>query len=110
MPVRLLRSPLLTAVCWLALFLNLGVWIALRQADALTIPTLLSYGPRWIWLLPPSALLPLVYFRRRRAIPIAAALVVALVPILQFEFPSLRVLRQGDPPPSLTVMTMNAGM
>jgi endonuclease/exonuclease/phosphatase family metal-dependent hydrolase len=111
MLLRLLRSSLLTAVCWLALFLNLAIWIAIRQADALALPTLLSYGPRWIWLLLPCGLLPTVPFRRARLIPLAAALAIGLVPILQFEFPSLRALRQGGTTtPLITVVTMNAGM
>lgn len=100
------HSRLLTALCWGALILNLAVWFVIRH-DNWSIGTLLSFGPRWIWLLPPLALLPAAYYRRARGLPLAAAILVVLIPILQFEF------RYPAAPDgagaALTIVSMNAG-
>jgi vancomycin resistance protein VanJ len=99
------RSRLLTALCWIALVLNLGAWFVIRH-DNWSVGTLLSFGPRWIWLLPPVSLLPAAYFRRRRLLPLMSAILVAAIPILQFEFGRL-----STPPgaAALKVVSMNAG-
>jgi endonuclease/exonuclease/phosphatase (EEP) superfamily protein YafD len=67
------------------LALELVVWMLLRSGDRLVLPTPLLYGPRWIWLWPAIALLPLAVWRKSRLLPIAAAIIIALFPIMQLE-------------------------
>lgn len=87
--MRFSHTRLLSALCWGALITNLLAWYVIRQADDWSLATLLSYGPRWIWLLPPLALAPAAYFpsfRWSRGVPLAWAAFIAAVPILQYEF------------------------
>ena len=61
-----------------------GVWLLLWVgADRWWIPTILAYGPRWVYLLPLVAFVPVVLVRRRWSLlmPLAVAGVVVLLPI-----------------------------
>src|SRR5688500_14575043 len=94
-----------SVLCWGALTLNLAAWFVIRH-DNWSLGTLLSFGPRWIWLLPPLALLPAAYLQKRRALPLLTAILVAVIPILQFEFGRLSTSDGGAV--ALKVVSMNA--
>lgn len=70
--------------------------------------TALMFAPRWIWAAPLAVLVPLCLRRDRRAIlvPLAAAGMIVLGPILDLRIP-LRHLRGG--PHDLRIMTYNIG-
>lgn len=91
---------------WVCLLLECGAWLMMRQSDNAAIPTLLAYGPRWIWLAPPVALLPAGIWRRRLLFPLTAALAIGLGGVLQFEVNPLRGTGAGRP--TVTVLTFNA--
>ena len=55
--VRSIWGPI---VCWSVLFLEIVAWAAMRQGDAMVIPTLLAYGARWVWLIPVACDCPVV--------------------------------------------------
>ena len=92
--------------CWSALALELLVWILLRSGDNFVLTTPLLYGPRWVWLWPPLLLLPLAFKHRKRLLPLIAAVIVALFPIMQLEINVKSVPRAGER--HLTVVTFNA--
>lgn len=71
-------------VAWIYLTLVLGMagllWFA---GDRWWLATLLTFGPRWIALVPlPGLVPPALLFRRSALLPLAAALVVAVGPIM----------------------------
>ena len=68
-----------------ALAFELVIWLLLRSGDSAVLTMPMLYGPRWVWLFPPLILLPFVLKRPSRLVPLLAALVVAVVPIMQFE-------------------------
>lgn len=91
---------------WACLLLECGAWLMVRQSDRAALPTLFAYGPRWIWLAPPVALLPAGIWRPRLLIPLVAALAIGLGGVLQFEVNPLRGTAAGRP--TVTVLTFNA--
>jgi endonuclease/exonuclease/phosphatase (EEP) superfamily protein YafD len=103
---RFLTGRLLTGLCWLVFLLSLGVWVGIRHADEFALPTLLSYGPRWIWAIPALLVLPACFFSVRRLLPVLASLIVATGPVLQLETaPTLSSRTQ----PPFTIVTINGG-
>jgi endonuclease/exonuclease/phosphatase (EEP) superfamily protein YafD len=76
----------------------------MRLGDAMIIPTLLAYGARWVWLVPVVALAPLALWRRSLGLPLAFALAVWLLGIMQFQVPHLPVARACC---RVTVLTLN---
>jgi endonuclease/exonuclease/phosphatase family metal-dependent hydrolase len=102
-----------SAIAWTYLALVLGtvglLWFA---GDRWWLVTLLTFGPRWIVLLPLPALLPpAVLFRRWALLPLIVALAVAVGPVMGFCL-SWRGL-VGPPvetwPDVLRVLTCNVG-
>jgi vancomycin resistance protein VanJ len=85
------RSAWILLVYWMVVLLEGAAWAAMRLGDAMVIPTLLAYGARWIWLLPVVALAPLALWRRSLGLPLALALAVWLLGIMQFQLPHFAV-------------------
>ena len=98
------------AAAWIVCAAELAIYAALRLADWYVLPTLVSYGPRWVWLVPPALLLPAALllsarFRTPRVlVPLAAALLIVAGPIMQFE---IGVRAASAPPAGLTVVSFN---
>src|SRR4051812_24540064 len=76
-------------LCWSVVLLEIGAWAAMREGDAMVIPTLLAYGARWVWLIPAVAIAPLIVWRRSLLLPVALAFGVGLVGVMQFQWPHL---------------------
>src|SRR5260221_7933023 len=69
----------ITRLCWAYLVAAVLLWLTLRLgADRWWVPTIITYGPRWIWAVPAIGLLPLaIWFRRRMAwVAVGGAMVV----------------------------------
>src|SRR3954452_14666588 len=74
-------------LCWSLVLLEVLAWAAMRQGDAMVIPTLLAYGARWVWLIPVAAVAPLSLWRRSVLLPLGIAFGVGLVGVMQFQWP-----------------------
>ncbi|MFT3771368.1 MAG: endonuclease/exonuclease/phosphatase family protein [Minicystis sp.] len=81
-----------------------------RLGDVWWPATVLMFAPRWIWAVPLGVLVPLALRRGHRAhlVPLCAAAVVLLGPILDLRLPLQRLGRRGIPR-DLRVMTFNMG-
>ena len=94
---------------YLYLAVVVGVWLLLWMGtDRWWLPTILAYGPRWVYLLPLLALVPVVLVRRRWALlmPLAVASMVGLLPIMGLCVP----LGFSDTDATtLRVLTLNVG-
>lgn len=90
-PRRPTGLPTLTtgAAAWLYLAGVVALWVLIRVgADTWWLPTLVIYGPRWVWALPAAPLFPAaILWRRRALLPLLAALPVLAGPILGFCLP-----------------------
>jgi vancomycin resistance protein VanJ len=96
---------LVPVVCWFVVAMELAAWVLMRLGDEAVIPTLVAYGPRWIWLVPPMALIPIAFWRRSVLPPLAFAVIICLAGVMQFELPRLG---QRDGCCRITVVTLNA--
>ncbi len=99
-------------VSWLTLAMTVVAAILLRWAgDSTWYIALLTFGPRWIVLVPLAVLAPLaLIFRRRALAPLALAAVCAAGPVMGFCVP-WRSLASGEPQSRLVlrVATFNVG-
>jgi vancomycin resistance protein VanJ len=96
------------AAAWLSLAAALAGWAALRAGDLWAPGTVLMFGPRWAFAVPPALLLPLALTLRRRALlPAVPALLVAAGPVAGCCVPWGRLA--ADPPAGarLRVLTCN---
>jgi vancomycin resistance protein VanJ len=96
----------LTICCWVTALVDISVWLALRFADRYSLPTLMAYGPRWVWIVPPVLLLPTALFQLRRLPPLLVAITVSLFFILQFELNATTGRTRAQQP--LTIVSFNA--
>jgi len=83
-----------------------------RLGDAWWPATTLLFAPRWIWGVPLAVLAPLALASRDRArllIPIAAAVILVLGPILDLRVPLRLPVRAAPGARRLRVMTYNIG-
>ncbi|MBN2294088.1 MAG: endonuclease/exonuclease/phosphatase family protein [Pirellulales bacterium] len=75
----------LVVVTNLYLFFVIAVWLLLWiGADRWWLPTIMAYGPRWVYLLPLMILVPIVVLRRRWLLLVHLAIsgLIAVVPIM----------------------------
>jgi vancomycin resistance protein VanJ len=87
MAVRITRR-MIALGAWVALAASLAAWGLLRAADEWGPATFLMFGPRWLFVVPPTLLLlPSLLIRRRSLAPVFVALVVALWPVMGFNVP-----------------------
>lgn len=97
----------LTALTLLYLLTLLTLWLVMRQtADRWWPATLIAFGPRWVFATPLAVLAPLVLLLHRRALPLLAACLLALIPLTDFSIP-WRTLAASDEGFSLRVLTCN---
>lgn len=96
---------LLPIAGWLVVPLELLSWAFLRMGDEAIVPTLFSYGPRWIWLAPPIVLAPAVIWKRSLVVPLSLAFVICLMGPMQFEVTGSR---NSNDCCRVTVLTLNA--
>src|SRR5438045_2373256 len=78
-----------------------ALWLTLRFAtDRWWVATVVMFGPRWVWALPLTLLLPAVVVVRRRKLLwlLTAAAVVVAVPVMGLCVPLRRVLSPGKAP------------
>jgi endonuclease/exonuclease/phosphatase (EEP) superfamily protein YafD len=93
---------------WLSLAAALTVWVVLRAGDLWAPATLLMFGPRWFFAVPPVLLLPVAVVLRRKALrSVVPALLVAAGPVAGCCVPWGQL--GPDPPagPRLRVLTCN---
>lgn len=80
-------------------------------ADTWWVATLILFGPRWIWAAPlPLLVPPALFLRRRLLVPLGAAALVVVFPVMGFELPALSTLVEDEQPRDLRVMTYNIGV
>jgi vancomycin resistance protein VanJ len=91
-------------LCWSIVVLEVVAWAVMRQGDAMVVPTLLAYGARWVWLIPVAVVAPLSLWRRSVVVPVAVALAVGLVGVMQFQWPHLAPRETCC---RLTIVTLN---
>jgi vancomycin resistance protein VanJ len=89
----------------------LGVTMLIHVwADTWWVATLVLFGPRWIWAAPLALLvLPSLVLRRRLLVPLGAAALLVVGPVMGFELPALSTLAEGGERRDLRVMTYNLG-
>ena len=93
---------------WLYLAAAVSALVAVKTGgDRWGWATLLSYGPRWVVLLPAVPLLIWAAWRRRVPWATLAAVAVVAGPILQFNVPLARLTPAASGPVALRVMTFN---
>ena len=101
---------MVTAVCvFLYMAFVVGIWLMLWMGiDRWWLPTILAYGPRWVYLLPLLVLVPIVLARRRRSLlmPLAVAGWVCVWPIMGLCVP---LGFASSDAAGLRVLTLNAG-
>lgn len=100
------RESLLTIACWVTLVVDVAAWMSLSFADRYSLPTLMAYGPRWVWIVPPLLLFPTAIFRARRLWPLLLAIGVSFFFILQCEL-NATIGRTPTQHP-LTIVSFNA--
>jgi endonuclease/exonuclease/phosphatase (EEP) superfamily protein YafD len=93
---------------WLYLAALLGLWLLIRVgADQWWLPTLVIFGPRWVWALPLGVLVPAAALARPRTLGLlAVCLILVGGPIMGYclSWPSLT---EAPPGPRLRVLTCN---
>lgn len=100
--------PASAVACWLTLAGNAAVWAGLCLADDWVLPSLIAYGPRWVWAVPPLLLLPVALrCAARHAGMSGVALLIAVAGIMRFELPQVGPMRTATE--DLIVLTLNAG-
>lgn len=98
--------------CWLYCAVLLALWgVLFFGADRAWLPTVVMFGPRWVWGVPLPALTMIAVLRRARVVtPLLLASLVLVGPIARFCLPWRTVLSPGPTPAqnnSLRVMTCN---
>ena len=93
--------------CWGLLLLIIVSWIVISVAGDLWWPvTLFLFSPRWILALPIAILIPYALWEKRLLLlPLVAALLIVVGPIMGFTFPVTK--RQVPGSKSLRIITCN---
>lgn len=107
-PLRVLRR-----LCWLYVAGLTGLWLLLFiGADRWWLPTLVMFGPRWVWGVPLPVLVLLALIRRARAaLPLLLAALILVGPIARFCVPWRRAFQPAGAAAAamrLRVVTCNA--
>jgi vancomycin resistance protein VanJ len=107
--VGLARRGLFPAAVAYAVLSLLAVVVVWGVSDRIALGTIVLFGPRWLLLLPLGLLLPAALVLHRRALaPLAVALFLILVPVMDVR-PGLRpLLERRSAGETLSVATFNA--
>jgi endonuclease/exonuclease/phosphatase family metal-dependent hydrolase len=87
----------------------LGLWLLIRLgADRWWLPTLVIYGPRWVWTLPLGVFVPgALWLRPRCLLVLAGCLVVVAGPVMGLCLPWRQLLAADAYGPKVRVLTCN---
>ena len=93
---------------WLMPLLAVATWLVMRHGDRSPVPTLLAYGPRWIWLVPSIVMLPAVYWKPRLLLPLSSAIALGLLTTMQLQV-NLPASGSASPGTGVTIVSYNGG-
>lgn len=99
---------MVASLTWLTLAVVLAVWAVLHEGDDWWPATFLMFSPRWVWLVPPGALLAAGAALRQRSAAVAAfGLTIAAWPVMGACLPWGRLTASAPGGLELRVMTCN---
>jgi vancomycin resistance protein VanJ len=93
---------------WLYLGALLGLWLLIRVgADRWWLPTLVIFGPRWVWALPLGVLVPAAALVRPRTLGLLGVCLVLVAGPVMGYCPGWQLLTAAPSGPRLRVLTCN---
>jgi endonuclease/exonuclease/phosphatase (EEP) superfamily protein YafD len=103
------RKRLVARVCLCYLLSVVFMWLLLRYAgDRSWVGAVITFSPRWIWLVPaPPLLFAIPRYNRRSVLNLLCAVFVAVFPVMGFHIPWRVANSAIDSGPSIRVMTCN---